>query len=605
MRLHHSLKFQFIVFFLSFIIAISAVAGILGTRQMSGAVEDTFADQGIFLVERAASYINGDAFEALVKSQDLTDPFYEETRVKLFELKESSGCLYLYTMAPYTDDIWHFIIDGSAAPDDKENFSALGDEEDVSEYDAAFKRVLKTKKTEKSHLVYQEGWGWLVSVYTPILNSAGDLVGVTSCDFDGEHLHQIIISGLIKNLIIGIVSVIVGLVILLFFLRKIFMPLGIFSTTLENSLGKGDLTKHIDIKNENEMGKLAENFNITIEKIRNLVVQIKEEAGSLSGTGYDLADNMNVTAGAVKEINNNIQIIKKRILNQSAGVTQTHQTMEKVVENINKLNSHIDNQSNHISQASSSIEEMVANINSVTGTLVNNAKNVITLRDASEAGRTGLSHIAADIQEIVKESEGLLQINSVMENIASQTNLLSMNAAIEAAHAGESGKGFAVVAGEIRKLAESSSNQSKTIGTVLKKIKVSIDKINHTTEAVIKKFEDIDESVKVVSLQEENIRNAMEEQGVGSKQILEGIGGVNQITRQVTTDSVEMHESAKEVIRESKNLEQETLEITSSMNEMANNADQINMAVQLVNEISMRNRRGIDTLIKEVSQFNV
>jgi len=150
---------------------------------------------------------------------------------------------------------------------------------------------------------------------------------------------------------------------------------------------------------------------------------------------------------------------------------------------------------------------MIANIDSVTGTLVSNAGNVKTLQDASEAGRAGLQEVAADIQEIARESEGILEINSVMANIASQTNLLSMNAAIEAAHAGETGKGFAVVADEIRKLAESSGEQSKTIGTVLKKIKGSIDKIKRSTENVLNKFEAIDSSVRTVAQQEENIRN--------------------------------------------------------------------------------------------------
>jgi len=248
---------------------------------------------------------------------------------------------------------------------------------------------------------------------------------------------------------------------------------------------------------------------------------------------------------------------------------------------------------------------MVANIASVTETLVKNGENVKTLQDASEVGRTGLQEVASNIQEIARESEGLLAINSVMENIASQTNLLSMNAAIEAAHAGEAGKGFAVVAAEIRKLAESSSEQSKTIGTVLKKIADSIKKITKSTENVLNRFEAIDSNVKTVSQQEETIRNAMEEQGQGSRQILEGIGKVTEITRNVKSGSNEMLEGAQQVIIESQNLEKATQEITSGMNEMAMGADQINTAVHQVNEISGKNREGIDILVREVAKFKV
>jgi methyl-accepting chemotaxis protein len=279
--------------------------------------------------------------------------------------------------------------------------------------------------------------------------------------------------------------------------------------------------------------------------------------------------------------------------------------MEQVITNINKLNEHVENQSRNVSQASSAIEEMVANISSVTNTLVNNATNVKTLQEASEVGKTGLQEVASDIQEISRESEGLLEINSVMENIASQTNLLSMNAAIEAAHAGEAGKGFAVVADEIRKLAESSSEQSKTIGTVLKKIAESIKKITVSTDNVLKRFEAIDSGVKTVSLQEENVRNAMEEQGQGSKQVLQSVGSLNELTQQVKNSSEEMQNGSHEIIKESKNLEKVTQEITGGMNEMASGADQVNVAVHNVNDMTVKNREAIDALIKEVSRFKV
>jgi len=375
---------------------------------------------------------------------------------------------------------------------------------------------------------------------------------------------------------------------------------------LENlSSEQKDLTKRISICSVDELGTIAGMVNDFCEHLGAGIKNIKNEADILSGIGNDLASNMNDTAVAVNEITANVQSIKTRIANQSVSVSETHATMEQLVVNINKLNDHVENQSGDISQVSASIEEMVANINSVTGTLVSNADNVRTLQDASEVGRNGLQEVAADIQEISKESEGLLEINSVMANIASQTNLLSMNAAIEAAHAGETGKGFAVVADEIRKLAENSSAQSKTIGTVLKKIKGSIDKIKHSTENVLNKFEAIDSSVTTVARQEENIRNAMEEQGTGSKQILEGSGRLNEITRQVKDGSNEMHEGAKEVIRESESLEKATAEITLGMNEMATGAEHINSAVNHVNEISGRNREAINVVIREVSRFNV
>jgi methyl-accepting chemotaxis protein len=407
-------------------------------------------------------------------------------------------------------------------------------------------------------------------------------------------------------LVIGVLTILLMSVGVFIIARSISSPINRLAFMLKDiAEGEGDLTKEITLGSKDELGDLARYFNLTIAKIKHLVIAIRQEALVLSQIGASLAVQMNETAASVNEITATIKSITSQTNRQGASVKGAGAVMGQVVENIGTINDQIQRQSECVSASSSGVEELLANIQSVTQSLIQNAANVSKLSHASEVGRTGLEGVSKDIQEIARESAGLLEINAVMENIASQTNLLSMNAAIEAAHAGESGKGFAVVADEIRKLAESSGEQSKTISDVLKKIKESIDKITKSTNEVLLHFQAISEGVQTVTEQETGVRKAMEEQGVGSKAIFESIGSLNKITGEVKQSAARMLAGSREVIQESKMLERITEEIGNGMQEMASGSQQIDGAVNRVNDISGENKEQIEQLMTEVSRFKV
>ncbi len=369
--------------------------------------------------------------------------------------------------------------------------------------------------------------------------------------------------------------------------------------------GDGDLTVRMKIEQTDELGEMYIYFNQTIAKIQKSVKTVKDEAEAMKISASTLANNMSDTAASANQIKSNIESVNQQVLQQSSNVRKSTDSITQINRDVTQLMNSIQNQSSSVVESSAAIEQMVANIRSVTKILEKNSMTIKSLEESSEQGKQGIGQSVESAGNIQQQSQSLLEASKVIQNIASQTNLLAMNAAIEAAHAGNAGQGFAVVADEIRKLAEDSNRQGKTITKDLTGVLKSIENIVHESAMLQEKFNQIYSLTRTVAQQETTIMQAMQEQSEGGGQVLQAMKQINEVTMEVKTGGGSMQAASDTVSHEMAELLQLTGVITSGMKEMADGTAQINMSINNINDLTKQNRDSIDNLADAVEKFKV
>ena len=426
------------------------------------------------------------------------------------------------------------------------------------------------------------------------------------CDIEESEILQPVEYSKKIIILFGIcIAIVVSLVIILC-LASIFKKIkGIGGLLNRLTTEDADLTIQLPIKRNDEIDDLVKAVNRFIANLRSFMKSMKTSEEILSDSGKILSEEITSSSSSISQMASNIETVNTHIQKQSASVEDSAAAVTQITSNIESLENMIQSQASSVTEASAAVEEMVGNISSVDNSVVKMSEEFATLENDTRNGIEKNGIVNNLVQEIAEKSTSMMDANATIQNIAEQTNLLAMNAAIEAAHAGEAGKGFSVVADEIRKLAETSAEQSTKIGNELTAIQEGIQKVVDESAESEKSFDAVSTRIGTTGTLISHIKAAMDEQQVGSQQILEALQLMNNSTSEVRGAAQEMTEGGNMIMNDITSLQSSMKELETLVKEIADGATYIHEAVGRVTGVTDCFTDAINDVDKDIERFKV
>ncbi len=419
-----------------------------------------------------------------------------------------------------------------------------------------------------------------------------------------DDMHHLIYTSL-TTLVVGFgVTLLVLAVLIVLILRS----LGRRLTRLVDAaeiMADGDLTIQIEDDAKDSLGNLADSFNKSIGGFAEILTQVRDSIRESEEIGEKLSLQVEETMSSTTQISSNISSIQNQIDRLADNLSTSSSAVEEILAIISNVAQQIDNQVSAVTETSASIEEMSASIQNVTRVAEEKQQAAKNLTEATETGGEKVQFTNKIIGEINDSVGSMLEMIAVINNIAAQTNLLAMNAAIEAAHAGDAGRGFAVVADEIRKLAESTTGKSKEISASLTELIAKINEALDASRSSGQAFVSIAEVVSEVTQALAEITSSMGELSAGSREVLGATSQLMDISTEINSGSGEMKKGAEDVNNSLLAIRDIAETTRSGIREINQGAQNINLAAHEVSELSIQNNDGISSLVEKIVRFKV